>query len=182
MKKGTKRRVIVIVGSDSDLTQCGAGVRLLMHAYREESIDFLGQKTISAHANHRALCEYAEGLSRDDSPLVIIAGAGWAAHLPGMLDAILANDLKNTNVHVIGVGFEDKKEPRHTVAAEHSISEVPRTRVIYADEEGNFVGPYGFVRACEFAIRGELPALTLPAPRPTQSRTPLELIDFIEGK
>jgi hypothetical protein len=99
-----------------------------------------------------------------------------------MLDAILANDLKNTNVHVIGVGFEDKKNPKHTLAAEYSISEVPRTRVIYADADGNFVGSYGFIRACEFAIRGELPVLTLPVARQTQSRTPLEFIDFIERK
>ncbi|MCF7815943.1 MAG: AIR carboxylase family protein [Candidatus Pacebacteria bacterium] len=182
MEQEERRRVLVVTGSDSDLSQCGSGSRILVSAYRDGLIDFVGQKTVSAHANHRELCVFAEELSRDGKLFVVIAGAGWAAHLPGMLDAILANDLRNSSVHVIGVGFEDKKNPRHTIAAEYSISEVPRTRVIYADDEGNFVGPYGFIRACEFAVRGKLSTLTLPVVRQTQTRSPLELIDFIEGR
>ncbi|WFB36010.1 5-(carboxyamino)imidazole ribonucleotide mutase [Kiritimatiellota bacterium B12222] len=74
--------VAIIMGSDSDLRVMGEAAEFL------ESMDVPFEVTVvSAHRTPGRLYEYA--LSAEDRGIqVIIAGAGGAAHLPGMVAAI----------------------------------------------------------------------------------------------
>lgn len=186
MKQGMKRRVLVIVGSDNDIqSQCGAGFGVLIDEVRQGTIEMVeGEvRTMSVHRNHDELGALLKDLHERKAVDIIIAGAGWAAHLPGMIDAILGYERGNASIHVIGVAFEDRNEPRHTTAAELSISEVPGTRVIYEDADGdNFVGAGGFYRACEFAAMGEFPEISVPKARKSEVRSLLVAIDFCTEK
>ncbi len=186
MEQGKKRRVLVIVGSDSDIqSQCSAGFGVLMDEVRQGTIEMVeGEvRTMSVHRNHAKLVALLKDLHERKAVDIIIAGAGWAAHLPGMVDAILGYELGNASIHVIGVAFEDQNDERHTKAAELSISEVPGTRVIYDDDGGdNLVGAGGFYRACEFAATGEFPEISVPKARESKSRSLLEAIDFCTEK
>jgi len=80
----------VIMGSDSDLPvmQCAADVLAELEVSYEVAI-------VSAHRTPKRLFSYAEEAA-DRGLRVIIAGAGGAAHLPGMVAAI-------TPLPVIGV-------------------------------------------------------------------------------
>lgn len=85
----------VIMGSTSDgETMC----------YACEVLDELGvayeKKVISAHRTPEAMFEYA-GAARERGLKVIIAGAGGAAHLPGMVAA-------KTTLPVIGVPVQSR--------------------------------------------------------------------------
>ena len=57
-------------------------------------------RIVSAHRTPERLFEFAQG-AREDGFLVIIAGAGGAAHLPGMIAAL-------TTLPVFGVPIESK--------------------------------------------------------------------------
>ena len=103
-----------------------------------------------------------------------------AAHLPGMTDAVLGHALKDRQIHVVGVSFEDRNDDENTRAAELSIARVPGKRLVCADAKGQFTGPDGFLRACQFAVRGEFAALDLPKPRKHVSRSISEALRFIE--
>jgi 5-(carboxyamino)imidazole ribonucleotide mutase len=85
----------VIMGSKSDWDT-------MRHAV--ETLDALGvpneTKVVSAHRTPDLLFEYAE-TARDRGIRVIIAGAGGAAHLPGMVSA-------KTTLPVLGVPVESK--------------------------------------------------------------------------
>ncbi|MCL2009527.1 MAG: 5-(carboxyamino)imidazole ribonucleotide mutase [Synergistaceae bacterium] len=85
----------IVMGSDSDLP------------VMKEAADFLGDlgipyeiTIVSAHRTPKRLYEYAE-TAVDRGLKVIIAGAGGAAHLPGMIAAI-------TTLPVIGVPVKTK--------------------------------------------------------------------------
>ena len=69
-----------------------------------EMLDFFGvsyeKKVVSAHRTPRAMMDYAESASTRGLS-VIIAAAGGAAHLPGMVAA-------NTSLPVIGVPVQSK--------------------------------------------------------------------------
>ncbi len=80
----------VVMGSKSDYETLSAAVEIL----RELKIPFEA-RVVSAHRTPDLLYKYAE-TARDRGLLVIIAGAGGAAHLPGMLAA-------KTLVPVLGV-------------------------------------------------------------------------------
>ncbi|MBC7533719.1 MAG: 5-(carboxyamino)imidazole ribonucleotide mutase [Oligoflexus sp.] len=83
-------KVAVVMGSDSDFTVMNAALEAL-HAL---GIPYV-LKVVSAHRTPLLMYEFAQ--SADESGIgVIIAGAGGAAHLPGMLAAL-------THVPVIGV-------------------------------------------------------------------------------
>ena len=86
-------RVGIIMGSRSDWDT-------LRHA--AETLDRLGvpheTRVVSAHRTPRRLVDYAEG-ARARGLQVIIAGAGGAAHLPGMAAAL-------TPLPVLGVPVE----------------------------------------------------------------------------
>jgi 5-(carboxyamino)imidazole ribonucleotide mutase len=85
----------VIMGSKSDW-------ETMRHAV--ETLDALGvpneTKVVSAHRTPDLLFEYAES-ARGRGIRVIIAGAGGAAHLPGMVSA-------KTTLPVLGVPVESK--------------------------------------------------------------------------
>ena len=80
----------IIMGSDSDLPVMQAAADAL-----EELGLFYEMTIVSAHRTPKRLYEYAES-AVDRGLRVIIAGAGGAAHLPGMVAAI-------TPLPVIGV-------------------------------------------------------------------------------
>ncbi|NCT95325.1 MAG: 5-(carboxyamino)imidazole ribonucleotide mutase [Chitinophagaceae bacterium] len=83
-------RVGIIMGSDSDLSVMQAAADMLTHF----GIAF-ELTVVSAHRTPQRMVEYA-GKARARGLQVIIAGAGGAAHLPGMVAAI-------TSLPVIGV-------------------------------------------------------------------------------
>lgn len=88
-------KVGIIMGSDSDLKVMSEAANIL----DDFNIDY-ELTIVSAHRTPKRLYEYAEN-AKDRGIKVIIAGAGGAAHLPGMVAAI-------TTVPVIGVPIKTK--------------------------------------------------------------------------
>ena len=92
---GTTAAVGIIMGSQSDW-------ETMRHA--AETLEALGvafeTRIVSAHRTPRRLYAYAEG-ARERGLKVIVAGAGGAAHLPGMTAAM-------TPLPVIGVPVESE--------------------------------------------------------------------------
>lgn len=87
----TSRPIVgIVMGSDSDWKVMGDAAACL----REFGVSFEA-KVVSAHRTPDVLVEYAV-TARERGLLVIIAGAGGAAHLPGMMAAF-------TELPVIGV-------------------------------------------------------------------------------
>ncbi len=80
----------IIMGSDSDLTVMQAAADIL----KDFDIEF-ELTVVSAHRTPERMMQYAE-TARGRGLQVIIAGAGGAAHLPGMIAAV-------TTLPVIGV-------------------------------------------------------------------------------
>lgn len=90
MEQNSKPLVGVIMGSDSDLKIMGAAAEIL------QSFNIPFELTVvSAHRTPLRMVEYAQ-TARERGIKVVIAGAGGAAHLPGMVAAI-------TTLPVIGV-------------------------------------------------------------------------------
>jgi len=85
-----KPSVSIIMGSDSDLPVMGAAAEMLDYF----SIPY-EMTIVSAHRTPARLYQYAHN-AEGNGLRVIIAGAGGAAHLPGMVAAI-------TPIPVIGV-------------------------------------------------------------------------------
>ena len=86
----TSARVAIVMGSDSDLPvmeEAAAALKELGVAYT--------MAIVSAHRTPREMVEFA-AMARAKKLSVIIAGAGGAAHLPGMIAAV-------TELPVIGV-------------------------------------------------------------------------------
>jgi len=91
----TKPQVAIIMGSDSDWPVMRAAAQMLA--------DFGVQyeaKVVSAHRTPDLMFEFAESAA-DNGIRVIIAGAGGAAHLPGMVAA-------KTTLPVLGVPVPSK--------------------------------------------------------------------------
>lgn len=88
-------KVGVIMGSRSDWPTLSAAVDIL----KQFGVAFEA-RVVSAHRTPRLVTEYAES-ARERGLRVIIAGAGGAAHLPGMIAA-------QTSLPVIGVPVESK--------------------------------------------------------------------------
>ncbi len=80
----------VVMGSDSDLDVMQGAVDILDEFGIPTEV-----KVVSAHRDAEAMLEYGRG-ARERGLKVIIAGAGGAAHLPGMLASV-------TSLPVIGV-------------------------------------------------------------------------------
>ncbi|MBT4878820.1 MAG: 5-(carboxyamino)imidazole ribonucleotide mutase [Alphaproteobacteria bacterium] len=95
MSKNKKALVSVIMGSQSDWESMSYATELL----RNLAIPF-EQKIISAHRTPDRLFEYAKS-AESNGLKVIIAGAGGAAHLPGMVASL-------TKLPVLGVPIESK--------------------------------------------------------------------------
>ncbi len=88
-------RVGVIMGSISDYDVMKDAVKVL----EEFNIDY-EKKIVSAHRTPDLLCEYAK-TARQRGIEVIIAGAGGAAHLPGMTASM-------TTLPVVGVPVKSR--------------------------------------------------------------------------
>jgi 5-(carboxyamino)imidazole ribonucleotide mutase len=78
----SKPQVGIIMGSDSDLPVMQEAAKVL----QELQVSY-EMTIVSAHRTPERLFEYARS-ARDRGLQVIIAGAGGAAHLPGMVAAI----------------------------------------------------------------------------------------------
>ena len=88
-------KVVVIMGSSSDWETMKESCQML------EQLDIpYEKKVVSAHRTPQLMYEFAKG-ARDNGYDVIIAGAGVAAHLPGMVASM-------TTLPVIGVPIESK--------------------------------------------------------------------------
>ena len=87
---GQKPRVAVVMGSDSDWPTMRAATDILTDAGVEVVSDI-----VSAHRTPDKMMEFAR-TARESGFQVIIAGAGGAAHLPGMVAS-------STTLPVIGV-------------------------------------------------------------------------------
>ncbi|MCR5705521.1 MAG: 5-(carboxyamino)imidazole ribonucleotide mutase [Acholeplasmatales bacterium] len=88
-------RVGVIMGSKSDYEVMKDAVNVL----EEFGIDY-EKRIVSAHRTPDLLCEYAK-TAKERGIEVIIAGAGGAAHLPGMTAAM-------TTLPVVGVPVKSR--------------------------------------------------------------------------
>lgn len=106
----TRPIVGVIMGSKSDLETMKPAAEVLS----EFGVSY-ELKVVSAHRTPRAMFEYAES-ARDRGLKVIIAGAGGAAHLPGMVASL-------TTLPVIGVPVQTKA--LGGVDSLHSIVQMP---------------------------------------------------------
>ena len=89
------KKVSIIMGSNSDWET----MKLAMHILQEFNIS-LETKIVSAHRTPERLYRYAKNADKDNISL-IIAGAGGAAHLPGMVASL-------TTVPVLAVPIESK--------------------------------------------------------------------------
>ena len=94
MKKGSPI-VGIIMGSDSDLPVMQKAEQVMIHLGIPYEIDI-----VSAHRTPDKTSEYGK-TARERGLKVVIAGAGGAAHLPGMVAA-------HTTLPVIGVPIETK--------------------------------------------------------------------------
>ncbi len=94
-KTGRGPIVGVVMGSDSDWPTLRAAVEIL----KEFGVPF-EKRVVSAHRTPQLMFDYAES-ARDRGLKLIIAGAGGAAHLPGMLAA-------KTTLPVLGVPVQSK--------------------------------------------------------------------------
>jgi len=87
--------VAIVMGSRSDWPTMKKAAGLL----RELGVNYEAQ-VVSAHRTPDRLCDFAKG-ARDRGIKVIIAGAGGAAHLPGMIASM-------TTLPVLGVPVKSK--------------------------------------------------------------------------
>ena len=95
MKLKKHPKIAIVMGSQSDYSTMKDCVKILK--ILKISFDV---KIVSAHRTPKRLYEFAK--KSETSYLVIIAGAGGSAHLPGMIASL-------TTVPVIGVPVESKK-------------------------------------------------------------------------
>jgi 5-(carboxyamino)imidazole ribonucleotide mutase len=101
----------IVMGSNSDWPTMQAAARVL----KEFGIPYEA-RVVSAHRTPDLMFEYAES-ARSRGLKAIIAGAGGAAHLPGMLAA-------KTTVPVLGVPVQSKA--LSGVDSLHSIVQMPK--------------------------------------------------------
>ena len=110
-KTGDRPIVGVVMGSDSDWPTLKAAAEILL----EFGVPF-EKRVVSAHRTPQMMFDYAES-ARDRGLKLIIAGAGGAAHLPGMLAA-------KTTLPVLGVPVASKH--LNGVDSLHSIVQMPK--------------------------------------------------------
>ena len=107
---GAAPRVAVIMGSDSDLPSLHPAVEVLEQLGVEVEV-----RVLSAHRTPLEMVSFAQQ-ARQRGLAVIVAGAGGAAHLPGMVAAL-------TTLPVIGVPVQSKA--LSGVDSLHSIVQMP---------------------------------------------------------
>ena len=133
----------LVMGSDSDWPVMQAAARIL----KEHGVPYEA-RVVSAHRTPDLLFEYAAS-ARERGLRAIIAGAGGAAHLPGMLAA-------KTTVPVLGVPVQSKA--LSGVDSLHSIVQMPKGIPVATFA----IGEAGAANAALFAVAmlaNENPAL-----------------------
>ncbi len=159
------QKIVVISGSDSDLPQMGEGIEYLLGKIWAGEIE-ADRHVISCHRNPTELYHFAERLQ---DGCVVIAGAGMAAALPGILKARLVELGKS--IPVIGVGFAGDNGASE--AARLSIEQLPGRPVVLKPDGTAYFGPEGFADACRAAVEHEfLPAVPRES-KPAQFDLPL---------
>lgn len=157
MKK--PRKIAIVLGSDSDLAQCWAGLAFIRHLIAKGLVELFCDVIFcySIHRHHDKVTELALRMIANEVEAAIVA-AGWANHLTGTLGAIICNQHKSPLPRVVGVAFEDLNNAMNTVASLLSISQVPNTQVIFKDPNTGrqFLGRDGFLQACQLACVGDL--------------------------
>lgn len=91
----------IVMGSDSDMPVMSKACEIL----EQFGIDF-DVRIISAHREPDVFFEYAK-TAKDKGMKVIIAGAGMAAHLPGMCAAIFPLPVIGVPMHTTSLGGRD---------------------------------------------------------------------------
>lgn len=94
-------KVGIVMGSDSDLPVMGKAADVL----EELGVEY-EMTIISAHREPDVFFEYAKG-AEGRGFQVIIAGAGMAAHLPGMCAAIFPMPVIGVPMHTTSLGGRD---------------------------------------------------------------------------
>jgi 5-(carboxyamino)imidazole ribonucleotide mutase len=94
-------QVSIVMGSDSDMEVMGKAADML----ERFGIDY-EMKIISAHREPDTFFEYAK-TAEDRGVKVVIAGAGMAAHLPGMCAAIFPLPVIGVPMHTTSLGGRD---------------------------------------------------------------------------
>ncbi len=140
MQTPTRRKIHVVVGSESDLPQIVRGVDSM------RVVADVGVSAISCHRNPDELRRFVrDELTTTD---VVIAGAGKAAALPGIIKSYLCE--LGSHVPVIGVAL-DSENRKDNDAAIYSIECLPG-QPVELDADGNaYFGPIGFMKACSAA-------------------------------
>lgn len=91
----------IVMGSDSDMSVMSKAADIL----ERFGIDY-EMRIISAHREPDVFFEYAKS-AKDKGMKVIIAGAGMAAHLPGMFAAIFPLPVIGVPMHTTSLGGRD---------------------------------------------------------------------------
>ena len=101
MKGEDMAKVGIVMGSDSDMPVMRKAAEIL----EKLGIDF-EMRIISAHREPEVFFEYAR-TAEEKGFKVIIAGAGMAAHLPGMCAAIFPMPVIGIPMHTTSLGGRD---------------------------------------------------------------------------
>jgi phosphoribosylcarboxyaminoimidazole (NCAIR) mutase len=168
-----KRRIGIMIGSDSDLPQCLRGFQILKEAEERGDAQVVAVFTNSIHRHRKQTFSNLRAITKHTPDQVVwvdrwIIGAGKANQITGMCESELRYVMRNDLVHVIGVAFKGKTR-NATLAAILSIAEVPGSQVIF--DRKRHVGTKGFANACYDAVYADFPAIKLPVPPPTAVRT-----------
>ncbi len=91
----------IVMGSDSDMSVMSKAADILERFGIDYEI-----RIISAHREPDVFFEYAKS-AKDKGMKVIIAGAGMAAHLPGMFAAIFPLPVIGVPMHTTSLGGRD---------------------------------------------------------------------------
>lgn len=169
-----KRRIGIMIGSDSDLPQCLPGLLFLRETEAKGLAQVIVVITNSIHRNTEEVLLNLRTLTQteEQDPFgrvnVWIIGAGCANHLTGTAEAYLRYHMQNDRVPVIGVAFENEDGDK-TFAAILSIEAVPGFQGIF--DRNRHVGSIGFASACYDAVHGNFPKLKISEPKKTTRRT-----------
>jgi 5-(carboxyamino)imidazole ribonucleotide mutase len=151
----------IVMGSNSDWPTLQAAAKIL----KDFGVPYEA-RVVSAHRTPDLMFEYAEA-ARDRGLKAIIAGAGGAAHLPGMLAA-------KTPVPVLGVPVQSKA--LSGVDSLHSIVQMPKGIPVACFA----IGEAGAANAALFAVallanEDKRLALMLDAFRARQTQAVLDM-------
>lgn len=141
--------ILILIGSKSDVDQLDVKG---LAALRANNVRFRVD-VLSCHRNVEELPRLLEGEVVDGSFDRIIAGAGMAAALPGIVKSHLCR-FGRSDIPVIGVAFNGST-PEATLAAQASIEQLPE-QPVELDQNGKaYTGRAGFQRAFVAAVCDE---------------------------